>query len=89
MEKEEFAALYQEMSSIILDSEIEEGKEAEKKEAKLSMVYHRNIKDAPEVTVTYYSYDESFDSVEINGSERFLVKTEDVDKLVESIKKVF
>lgn len=55
----------------------------------MSVVYHRNVKNAPEVTVTYYSYDDTFDSIEINGKEQFLVKTEDVDKLIESIKKAF
>lgn len=88
-EKEEFAALYQELSSVMLDSEIKDASPLKEKEEKLKIVYHRNTKDAPEVTVTYFSYDETFDSVEINGKERFLVKAEDVDRLTESIKKAF
>lgn len=41
------------------------------------------------MTLKYYTYDDTYDSLEINGTERFLVKTEDVNALVKQIKKAF
>ena len=48
-----------------------------------------NTEEAPEVTLKYFAYDDTYDSLEINGTERFLVKAEDVDALVKQIKKAF
>ena len=53
----------------------------------LTVTFHRNTEEAPEVTLKYYTYDDTYDSLEINGTERFLVKAEDVDALVKQIKK--
>ena len=55
----------------------------------LTVTFHRNTEEAPEVTLKYYTYDDTYDSLEINGTERFLVKAEDVDALVKQIKKAF
>ena len=55
----------------------------------LTVTFHRNTEEAPEVTLKYFAYDDTYDSLEINGTERFLVKTEDVDALVKQIKKAF
>lgn len=88
-DKETFAALYQEISGMMLVSELEGkgngGKDGT--EPELTVVYHRNRADAPEVWVSYYPYDEEYDSVEVNGVERFLVKKEDVEGVVGKIKK--
>ncbi len=59
------------------------------REEKLRVVYKRNTDDAPEVELVYYPYDDTYDSVSINGSERFLVKAADVDALTEQDKKAF
>ena len=53
----------------------------------LTVTFHRNTEEAPEVTLKYFAYDDTYDSLEINGTERFLVKAEDVDALVKQIKK--
>ena len=58
----------------MLDSEIEKIKDAADKEEVLSVIFHRNTEKAPEVTLKYYTYDDTYDSLEINGTERFLVK---------------
>ena len=55
----------------------------------LTVTFHRNTEEAPEVTLKYFTYDDTYDSLEINGTERFLVKAEDVDALVKQIKKRF
>lgn len=89
-DKDEFVTLYQDIASVMLDSELETEKDTAKdKEQKLSLVYHRNTENAPEITVTYYAYNDEMDSVEINGEERFLVKAADVDALIEKIKEAF
>lgn len=89
VKKEKFTELYQALQSVMLDSEIGETKDAEEKEEVLSVTFHRNTEEAPEVTLKYYTYDDTYDSLEINGTERFLVKAEDVDALVKQIKKAF
>ena len=89
VKKEKFTELYQALQSVMLDSDIEEAKDAVEKEEVLAVTFHRNTEEAPEVTLKYYTYDDTYDSVEINGTERFLVKAEDVDALVKQIKKAF
>jgi len=89
-EKEDFTAVYQALLNVMLDSEIEEGSLPEgDREEKLRVVYKRNTDDAPEVELVYYPYDDTYDSVSINGRERFLVKAADVDALTEQIQKAF
>ena len=68
---------------------VPEAKEAADKEEVLTVTFHRNTEEAPEVTLKYFAYDDTYDSLEINGTERFLVKAEDVDALVKQIKKAF
>ena len=89
VKKEKFTDLYQDLQGVMLDSEIEKIKDAADKEEVLSVIFHRNTEKAPEVTLKYYTYDDTYDSLEINGTERFLVKTEDVNALVKQIKKAF
>ena len=89
VKKEKFTELYQALQSIMLDSEVEETKDAADKEEVLTVTFHRNTEEAPEVTLKYFAYDDTYDSLEINGTERFLVKAEDVDELVKQIKKAF
>ena len=89
VKKEKFTELYQALQSIMLDSEVEETKDAADKEEVLTVTFHRNTEEAPEVTLKYFAYDDTYDSLEINGTERFLVKAEDVDALVKQIKKAF
>lgn len=88
VEKEEFTDLYQALAAVALQSEIKE-EPKEEKEALLTVVYHRNMENAPEITVEYDSYDEEFCSVSVNGKDRFLVKAEDIETLMKQIKKAF
>lgn len=89
-QKEDFTAVYQALSNVMLDTEIEDGSLQEgDREEKLRVVYKRNAEDAPEVELVYYSYDDTYDSISINGSEHFLVKSADVDTLIEQIKEAF
>ena len=72
-----------------LESRNMTGYYAADKEEVLTVTFHRNTEEAPEVTLKYFAYDDTYDSLEINGTERFLVKAEDVDALVKQIKKAF
>ena len=89
VKKEEFAALYQALSEIKLVSEMEQEENGGKEDPRLSVIYRRNTGDAPDVRVSYYFYDAEFDSVEIDGKERFLVRKEEVETVIEQIKKLF
>lgn len=89
VDKAEFAALYQAISGVMLHSEIDGERSDKKEDPELTVIFHRNRKDAPKVQVSYYSYDEEFDSVEVDGKERFLVKKEEVDTLIGQIEEAF
>ena len=58
----------------MLDSNLDTPKADNAKEEVLRMVFHRSTKEAPEITLTYYTYDGNYDSVAVNGTERYLVK---------------
>ncbi len=89
MSKKEFASLYQAISGIMLVSETDGEKSEKKKEPELTVNFRRNIAEAPDIQVFYYSYDDEYDSVEINGKEWFLVRSEDVKELIEQIEKAY
>ena len=46
--------MYQALQSIMLDSEVEETKDAADKEEVLTVTFHRNTEEAPEVTLKYF-----------------------------------
>lgn len=88
VEKEEFTALYQEISGLMIEKEIEEEKGGSK-EPELEITFNRNNSKYPEIEMAYYAYDETYDRVEVNGNSYFLVRAEDVDALIKTIKKAF
>lgn len=88
VDKKEFAALYQAISGVMLASEMDGGR-SDKEEPELTVVFHRNIEGAPKVQVSYYSYDDEYDSVEINGEERFLVGRDEIETLIGQIEDAF
>ena len=53
------------------------------------MTYNRNQDTAPQISVAYYQYDDTYDLVEINGTQRFLVKKADVENLIKQIQDAF
>lgn len=89
VEKETFTTLYQALLNVMLDSNLDTPKADNEKEEVLSMVFHRNTKEAPEITLTYSTYDGNYDSVAVNGKERYLVKNSDVNSLVKQIAEAF
>lgn len=89
VEKETFTTLYQALLNVMLDSNLDTPKADNEKEEVLRMVFHRSTKEAPEITLTYYTYDGNYDSVAVNGTERYLVKNADVNALVQQIAEAF
>lgn len=89
VEKETFTTLYQALLNVMLDSNLDTPKADNEKEEVLRMVFHRSTKEAPEITLTYYTYDGNYDSVAVNGMERYLVKNADVNALVQQIAEAF
>ena len=89
VEKETFTTLYQALLNVMLDSNLDTPKAENEKEQVLNVVFHRTTKEAPEITLTYFTYDGNYDSVAVNGKERYLVKTSDVNNLIAQIKEAF
>lgn len=85
VEKTDFTTIYQEICSIMLEEE----KITKEEEPGLKITFHRNSEEYPEIQVAYYSYDDTYDLLEVNGNSYFLVNAEEVDNLVSSIKKAF
>ena len=85
VEKDAFTSLYQALMNVMLYSEIETPVENSEKQELLTVVFHRNTEQAPEITISYFAYDDDYDSVKINEEERFLVKKEEVDVLIQQI----
>ena len=89
VEKETFTTLYQALLNVMLDSNLDTPKAENEKEQVLNVVFHRTTKEAPEITLTYYTYDGNYDSAAVNGKERYLVKTTDVNNLIAQVKEAF
>lgn len=51
----------------------------------LELTYHRNLEGAPEITETFYAYDEEHALLELNGYAFFLVDRAAVEELIEKI----
>lgn len=88
VEKDDFTKLYQALSSVILREEAT-GALPSGDEEVLKVVYHRNMEDAPEIEIQYFTWNEQYDYVEINQNCRFLVEKTSVDSLVSQIKSTF
>ena len=89
VEKEDFTTLYQALSSVMLAGEPKQEAEKAENQALLTVTYNRNQDTAPQISVAYYQYDDTYDLVEINGTQRFLVKKADVENLIKQIQDAF
>lgn len=92
---ETFYALYTELMSVFIEKELpsealEELQEGSgDREPIMSIVYERNVADAPRIVQNYYVYDETYASVQVNGTEFFLVSREALAQLQEKIRDAF
>ena len=89
----EFHELYTELMSIFIERELsrEEMEKVNGKDRELLMrvTYERNREDAPRITQCYYAYDETYASVQVNGTEFFLVSRKVLRQVQERIEKTF
>lgn len=90
VESSKFFDLYTAFISIYIEKEIpEDSSEVESRDPLLSITYHRNMKEAPQITCSFYDYDENYVSVNVNGTEFFLVNKSDLQKLDKIIDSAF
>lgn len=86
----EFYGLYTELMSVFIEKELPEDSAAgSSRELLMTVTYHRNIKEAPEITQRYYAYDETYASVQVNGTEFFLVSRAALGQLQERLGEAF
>lgn len=89
VEKEDFTTLYQALSSVMLAGQPEEERLKETNQALLTVTYNRNQDTAPQISVSYYEYDDTYALVKINDTQSFLVKKADVETLIKQIVEAF
>lgn len=89
----ELYELYAELMSVFIEKELpreEQGNtEAVGRELLMRVVYERNMEDAPAVIQNYYAYDDLYASVQVNGTEFFLVRREALQQLQRRIEDAF
>lgn len=98
VEQEEAYALYTELISVFIEAELPRDVPDEPAEERpqdvsggtweklLEITYHRNIEGAPEITETFYAYDEEYALLEINGYAFFLVDRAAVGELTDKVR---
>lgn len=87
--QEKVYGLYKELMSIFLAGEMPEKPKADKEEPMLTVTYHRNTEEAPEIVQKFYAYDKDYAWISINGFQRFLIEKADVEALIKTIKNAF
>lgn len=88
----EFQSLYGKLLDIMVLKEIEDDDADSKNAARkpvLTLQFIRNVKEASDIEVKYFEYDEQFMSVSVNGHEYFLVEKSSVYNLMEDIEVFF
>lgn len=81
-ESAEIQVLYTAMMGVLIEAEIPpEAQLSDKRNKLLTLHYVRASAQAPMITQTYYEYDEEYASVNVNGTEYFLVQKQDVEDL--------
>lgn len=82
MDSGDFYDLYTGLMSIFIEKELPEGGGVKgERELLMTVTYHRNMAQAPEIRQCYYRYDENYASVQVNGTEFFLVSREALEEI--------
>lgn len=89
-DRAEINALYTELVSIFIERELSweerENLDAGDRELLMSVTFERNREDAPKLIQRYYAFDGTYASVQVNGTEFFLVSREALASLQEKLK---
>lgn len=89
----EFYEVYTELMSVFIEKELpreEQGNtDAAGRELLMRVIYERNMENAPVIVQDYYTYDDEYASVQVNGTEFFLVGRESLERLQRRIEDAF
>ncbi len=55
----------------------------------LTVIYHRNMEEAPQIIQEYYAWDENYALARVNGTEFFLVSRQGIETLRDKIEDAF
>lgn len=90
-DEKEFTTLYQALMGVIIKGEAKPEILTNQKEQPpiLQYTFHRNQKEAPDITVSYKPYNEENYLVNVNGKEFFIVSKADIEQLQTQIKETF
>lgn len=85
-EQEEYSQAYQKLLGVLITGKLPDGYRAGTDEEPLLTVrFFRNIKEASDIEVSYYPYDDSSAAVCINGTEYFLADRSEIENLAEEL----
>lgn len=89
-QEKKFRECYADLLDVTLIGELPEDAKLKKdRKPCLTLRFFRNSKEASDVEVAYYPYDEEKMSVRVNGMEKFFVDKENIDKLQQKIEESF
>lgn len=87
VEKKDYCDRYSALLSPMIAKELSKSEKAKVgKECLLKITYTRNLEDARNYEVGFYSYDDDYDAVSVNGETHFLVEKQEVENLIDVLK---
>lgn len=90
VEQKKYSEVYQALMQPMIAQEMKEEKSlGAERQAVLSVEYKRSGGRADDLKVHFYKYDETYDSVSVNGNEFFLVSSQEVEYLREVLENSF
>lgn len=84
--QEEVSILYAGLLGIYIEQELPETENEYPAETVLTVHLERNTADAPDIILSYFTYDEKYDMVSVNGKNFFLVSKEAVEDYLKLLK---
>jgi len=88
LSEQQYRLLYNDLLSVFVVEEIA-GMSQVDSEAILEFKFKRNVKDAPDLHITYHAWDEERYAVSVNGETFFLVDSSEVEALKTKIEETF
>ena len=87
VEKKDYCDRYGELLSPMIAKELSENEKAKVgTDCILKIAYTRNLEGARNYEVEFYSYDNSYDAISVNGETHFLVEKQEVENLIAVLK---
>lgn len=90
VDQKKYSEVYQALMQPMIAQELkEESSPGRDRQPVLSLEYKRSGEQADDLEVCFYQYDESYDSVSVNGNEFFLVSSQEVQQLQDTLEDCF